>query len=531
MAAGVIYQAKLDGDKVHVVVLSNGDSQGKNVGYVRENETISAMSVLGLNEQEVIFFGYGDGTLFTLYESSNGHTVVTSKAGQKNTYGNRGLGHADFHTLLHGKPGEYNRETIIADLEALLKKIAPDDIYTTSFYDDHPDHRATYGLLVAALIDVIRSGSPIRPRIHETLIHAPGSCPGGVNCGSGGWPRPVFTPRDPFPEPNLRYVPFRWDEIENVPVPAAMQDPDPNHNLKYRAIAAYISQAPPPGHSNWLQAFVKKNEFFWVHDFGANLAPSADISASSENVQSGQSARSATDGVIAGEPLWPAGEWVAQTDGPSPWLNLSWKKPTTISHVMLYDRPSLSENILAGTLLLSDGSHISIPALPEDGAGLLLEFASRRVTWIKLQIDRAEGKNPGLAEIEVFGFMAPSSGIFPQITRGPSPTSANITSKTSVALEVDAFDAQAKPLRFNWSSDMGSISGNGPKAMFRAPQVASDCVATITVTIAGERGTVHNSTFVKVAKPGSWVRRVWSRLILSLKWLWHFFRNRLWKAL
>ena len=531
MASGVIYRAKSNGDSVHVVVMTNGDSQGKSVGLARQSETVSAMSVLGLNEQEIIFLGYGGGTLNTLYKLRDGGTVVTSKAGEKRTYGTRGLGHSDFHRFLHGKAGEYTRNTIVADLKSLLKKYNPDDIYTTSFYDDHPDHRATYGLLIEALLDLIRSGSPLRPRIHETFIHAPGSCPGGANCGSGGWPRPVFTPGEPFPQPNLHSTPYRWNEVQNIPVPAAMQDTDPAHNLKYQTIAVYVSQAPPPGHSNWLQAFVKKNEFFWIHDFGANLAPLAQVAASSEQSASGQSAPAAVDGVIAGDPLDADREWVPKDYSAGAWLSLSWTAPVTISRVRLYDRPSPIDNILSGILLFSDGSSVAVPALPQNGAGLMLDFDPKTVTWLKLRIERAQGKNPGLAEIEVFGVSRPNPSILPQIVDGPEPDKENLISGDRATLTIQAFDVEGKPLRYTWSCDLGSISGDGPVAVFRAPSVATDSIATITVAVQGEHGTVHNSAFVQVRKPRSRLKRLASALVSPLKWLWHFLRRRILKAL
>ena len=56
-----------------VVVVTNGDyySPGVPLGYQREAETVAAMGLLGVPEQNVIFMGYGDETLQTLYQSTS----------------------------------------------------------------------------------------------------------------------------------------------------------------------------------------------------------------------------------------------------------------------------------------------------------------------------------------------------------------------------------------------------------------------------------------------------------------------------
>src|SRR5258708_37428464 len=67
MAAGIIQAALSRADVVKVVIVTNGDINGQSVGFVRETESIAAMTYLGLDTQSVIFLGYGDALLMTLY--------------------------------------------------------------------------------------------------------------------------------------------------------------------------------------------------------------------------------------------------------------------------------------------------------------------------------------------------------------------------------------------------------------------------------------------------------------------------------
>ena len=84
------------------------------------------------------------------------------------------------------------------------------------------------------------------------------------------------------------------------------------------------------------------------------------------------------------------------------WIMLTWDEPIQASKVVLYDRTDPFENVLLGKLTFSDGSSIDVSGLPVDGRPLEIPFEEKAVTWIKFEIKMFSGKEPGLAEIEVF---------------------------------------------------------------------------------------------------------------------------------
>src|SRR5207237_6431910 len=106
-----------------------------------------------------------------------------------------------------------------------------------------------------------------------------------------------------------------WERLQRFIQPSEMQLVDRSTNLKALAI--------PGGPGFWYDSFVRKDEFFWVKDFGTNLAVTAQISASSENSAGGQPAIKAVDGVIAGAPAEPNNERVTlgQLAGARPQLD------------------------------------------------------------------------------------------------------------------------------------------------------------------------------------------------------------------
>lgn len=106
------------------------------------------------------------------------------------------------------------------------------------------------------------------------------------------------------------------------------------------------------------------------------------------------------DGIFLGYPYRHDKEWVAVGETSDTWVMLSWPKPIMANRIVLYDRPSLQDNILKANLTFSDGSSIPIKALPKNGSRFSINFSTKTFKWVRLTIDQMEGI-AGLAEFEV----------------------------------------------------------------------------------------------------------------------------------
>ena len=360
-ASGIVYRAVQSGQNVTVVVATNGDCEVPTVGHTRELETIAAMGQLGLPASRVIFLGYPDCGLPSLYGNDSPTSTYTSSAGFTSTYGFEGLGQSDYHRYIYGASAPYNKRWLLQDIETVLSNYRPQDVYVTSAYDDNPDHYTLNFFVTEALVRMMRQDATFQPTLHDALVHEP--CE--LSCNpSYIWPDPPFTPTIPFPAPQfLSQTPLLWNDVQSVPVPAALAATSMAANLKYRAIAQYVSQGSP-----WLQSFVKSDEVFWPWELWSNLALTATATASSV-----QSSRTSPDrvnnGSVSGAPRRDDGEWVSDSQLAGAWSQLAWPTATTITRVVLHDRPLPSENITAGTLSFSDGSTVAVGALPASGAG------------------------------------------------------------------------------------------------------------------------------------------------------------------
>jgi LmbE family N-acetylglucosaminyl deacetylase len=496
LGAGRIRDAVLAGDTVKVVLVTAGDSGpgGTADGYARMQTSVEAAQTLGLSASDVIFLGYGERLMLDLYRATDPSQILTSAAGQTATYGCCGLGGTDYHSYRYGAPAPYSRSSVLSDFEALLTETRPDEIYTVSALDLHIDHQATNLFITEALIDLNLHGAGLKTKLYQTMIWWPTDVT--------TWPEvdlvTGFTPTVPFYKPAIstpdQDPQLEWTRLVRFPVPAEMLTTDAALNTKYQAIQKYIKG------DRWFNSWSRRDEFFWLSDFGTNVALLATAHASSETTDAGQTAAKAIDGVIDGSPHDPSREWVSFEQTAGAWIELTWTTAVRIAEVDLFDRPNLTDNITSGRLTFSDGTSISVGALPPSGKMLPVTFAPRTVTSVRFDVDSAAGISAGLSEIRVLGAVATSTAnIPPHFLSGPTPASETIPASTSTQLSVSAYDLDGDAIQYRWSTDGGFVWSSGATATFVPPAVSAATYFTLTVEISdGRGGTARNSTFVQV---------------------------------
>jgi hypothetical protein len=177
-----------------------------------------------------------------------------------------------------------------------------------------------------------------------------------------------------------------------------------------------------------------------------NIAQTAEVTASSQNISTGQLARKAVDGTVDGYPGDHTKEWATLGEGAGAWLRLAWSAPYTIDRVVLHDRPNGSDRVLAGILSFSDGSTVAVGPLINDGRGVTVAFPPRTATDVEFRVTSvsAATSNIGLAELQVYGnaptasfVLSPGSLAFgPQLLEVSSSQTIVVTNTGNVALPI-----------------------------------------------------------------------------------------------
>jgi LmbE family N-acetylglucosaminyl deacetylase len=203
--------------------------------------------------------------------------------------------------------------------------------------------------------------------------------------------------------------------------------------------------------------------------WGPNVAPLATFTTSSE--RNNQGGAKVADGFIDGYPGDATREWVTVGQGVGAWIQMNWSTPQTIGKVVLYDRPNLDDQLLAGVITFSDGSTLPVGPLVNNASASEYVFAPRTVTSLRLTVTQvgSHTANVGLAEFQVFEIgginRAPTANAGPdQVVAGGQVVTLNGTGSS---------DPNNDPLQYVWSQTSGPAvtlsSGSAAMPTFTAP--------------------------------------------------------------
>lgn len=248
-AGGLIKKARDRNATVNVVVMTDGSSAAtpqefsqylenndKNsstgMGELRREEALQAMRKLGVNESSIIFLGYPDTGLKTLFEDN----WDSNKPYQSNTPFNM-FDHSPYNFTYHPNVN-YSGANVAGDLKEIITDFKPTIIIAPDGLDEHHDHRATNAFLMYSAAETNYKG-----KIYTYLVHK-----GGVK-----WPSP------PNYQPSLNLTPpqelqnFYGDWIE-TPITADEE------KAKEDAINSY--KLPLSLTKGYLKSFIRVNELF-----------------------------------------------------------------------------------------------------------------------------------------------------------------------------------------------------------------------------------------------------------------------------
>ena len=244
LAGGAMERAIRAHQRVAVIIMTNGDFTCERDGYLREAESISALTAIGVAERDVYFMGYPDGALVLLSREPlppREHRDATGQCvAQTRTWADTRAGREDVHERLTGAPGEWTSYGLTEDLATLLGRLDPHDVYLPHGIDDHPDHAMTYVFFRRAL-DLLNRAPAI---VHRGVVHAGPCWPS--TCGHWYEPDSIIPP---LPSVLSGYLPN-----ERTPI-----DPE----RKFELITRYHSQTGPQPRQDWLASFARKDEVYF----------------------------------------------------------------------------------------------------------------------------------------------------------------------------------------------------------------------------------------------------------------------------
>ncbi|MBC7093535.1 PIG-L family deacetylase [Candidatus Bipolaricaulota bacterium] len=242
---GTIANMVREGQEVLIVFLTNGDANRaakrlftlnplhravdyRALGYRRQKEAVRALSILGVPKSRLIFLGYPDGGLATMWASCWDREVPYTSPYTKARH--------PFYTNSYRPEAVYCGEDLMLDLTEIMGRFRPTVVYLPHPDDAHPDHQAALRFAVAALAALEWEE---RPELRLYLVHAP------------RWPFPRRLIPDLELAPPATFDGWQW---QSCPLPEEVVE------LKLAAVRAYSSQRVTNG--RFLAGFVRPNEIY-----------------------------------------------------------------------------------------------------------------------------------------------------------------------------------------------------------------------------------------------------------------------------
>lgn len=249
---GMIADARRAGAQVTVAFLTNGDgfplaagrslkevhlSPGDYIRFAerRQQESVAALNELGVPDASVVFLGYPDRGLASLWEENWDPSAP---------FRSRYTGHTGSPYRRNYTPNApYCGASLLADLSRLMETTRPTDIYVTHPADDHPDHAIAAAFAQAAVLSARdRDREWARAaRLRHYLVHR------------GDWPLPqgLHADKPLLPPAALAALDTKWEVYPLSPEARA---------AKARALTRYVSQMAVM--RRFLTSFVRENELF-----------------------------------------------------------------------------------------------------------------------------------------------------------------------------------------------------------------------------------------------------------------------------
>ncbi|MCK8824653.1 PIG-L deacetylase family protein [Fuchsiella alkaliacetigena] len=236
---GTIYQHLQQGDQVQVVLLTNGDafvwahklftkkirSKPQDLaefGYLRQQESLSALEKLGVNRKQVTFLNFPDGHLqknILQQLNKKGYLLAKLRFGQESQQRTQ---------------SEYILEALFFRLQKLIEEYRPQVIYSPHFNDLHADHWVS-----ALLLQLLFLKEELDFIHYQYLVHWP------------NYPLPhKFLPEFKLKVPADLKKNFSWLS-KSLSAEAVLKKKEALDNFKTQRLIR-----------NYLLSFVRQNELF-----------------------------------------------------------------------------------------------------------------------------------------------------------------------------------------------------------------------------------------------------------------------------
>lgn len=394
LAGALIYGARQEGIPVKCVFVTNGDWEYP--AFVRINEALRALQILGVKQEDVFFLGYPDGgTTGKRSPFLHKPEEIEKEGGHPATYGSKS--HPDFAYLKYGMHHDCSWENLLSDLEHIILEYQPSLIVATDF-DSHPDHRMCYLAFIEVMNQILHKNTVYRPKVFMGYCYIT-----GFDSTADFYDRHLLSTvvnRETLRNKNYETEnpTYAWEDRIRLPVLSNCKM-WLRQNILFHALCAHLSQKA----SRRAVRLVNGDEVFWRRRTD-NLLYEGKVTASSGNsLYLHDFHMMNTKDIISDKPEMEEYLWIPEAGDTEKWCRCDFDKPCHIESVLLYGNIDGEGRILKGELSFSTGFSCKVGPLKRNGQATEVQFQPQdNVSWLKYRILDTDGRQGGLSEWEVF---------------------------------------------------------------------------------------------------------------------------------
>lgn len=269
-------------------------------------------------------------------------------------------------------------ETLGAELKNLILRVSPDAIYCVD-YGGSAEYEELSLCFEQVMGQVLKQKTGYNPAVFKALLNADSIINGdfyGENISSIKYSGET----DYMPE-NTSYI---WSERLRLPVAEETISRSMYSAGSYNTLAAY-------GMDDMADNIISGDKVFWQRETDS-------MSYDLEFWTSSGDEKLLNDFVLSD----PNGIWIPEKDDTEKRIIIKFADSTAIDRIVLYDNPSLTDNVLDVALRFDDGTFIMTGALEPNGSGTDIQVNKNYVSELEIVLMDTDGDAAGLAEAELY---------------------------------------------------------------------------------------------------------------------------------
>lgn len=393
---GVMEEYVRHGSDVFVVFLTNGDYFG--LAQLRYQESLSVLDSIGIPADHVIFLGYGDNWKENephIYNAQPG-IVMESYLGRTETYG------TSIHPV-YREGREYTIDNLTEDLKCVILEYSPNVIFCSD-YDRHIDHKATSLLFDKVMGSILKENPGYTPAVYKAYAYGT-----AWEAEPDFYSANILSTQNHFGEPyNQKPAVYRWEDRVRFPVDGTGLSRSLPATKSYGHLSLYESQD-----AKWRAASVINSDKVAWQRFTSSLCLHAMITASSGSAELLNDFMLIDNNDLRGGSHLPYdGVWIPEQNDLEKTVIVTFAERSDVMEVVLYDHPSMENNILNAVIVFDDGTEVKSGPLDPSGAATYISVDKRNVSSFTVSIMESTGESAGLSEIEAFAETRQKDGCY-----------------------------------------------------------------------------------------------------------------------